>query len=145
VTYPIGRGRFSGRVIIVIVSVATTNGIRIEVVSRFLPEGSAPRQRQFLFAYHVTIANVGEEVAQLLSRKWIVANADGEVQTVEGPGVVGEQPVIEPGMTFEYTSFCPLNTAFGTMHGTYTMARPDGATFDAEIAPFMLAAPNAVN
>lgn len=126
-------------------SVATTNGIRIEVVSAFLPERSSPRQRQYLFAYHVTVTNVGEEVAQLLSRKWIIANADGEVQTVEGDGVVGEQPVLEPGMSFEYTSFCPLNTPFGTMHGTYTMVRPDGATFEAEIAPFMLAAPNAVN
>jgi len=125
--------------------VATTNGIRIEVVSRFLPERSSPRQRQYLFAYQVTISNVGEEVAQLLSRKWIIANADGEVQKVEGDGVVGEQPVLEPGMRFEYTSFCPLNTAFGTMHGTYTMVRPDGTTFEAEIAPFMLAAPNAVN
>ena len=124
---------------------ATTNGIRIEVVSRFLPERSSPRQRQYLFAYQVTISNVGEEVAQLLSRKWIIANADGEVQKVEGDGVVGEQPVLEPGMRFEYTSFCPLNTAFGTMHGTYTMVRPDGTTFEAEIAPFMLAAPNAVN
>lgn len=131
--------------IIVPVSVATTNGIRIEVATTFLPDKSSPRERQFLFAYHVTIANIGEEVAQLLSRKWIITNAHGEVQTVEGEGVVGEQPVLEPGMRFEYTSFCPLNTPFGTMHGTYTMVRPGGETFEAEIAPFMLAAPNSVN
>ena len=126
-------------------SVATTNGIRIEVVSSYLPERSLPRQRQFLFAYHVTISNVGDEVAQLQSRRWIITDGNGEVQTVEGDGVVGEQPVLEPGTSFEYTSFCPLSTAFGTMHGHYVMVRPGGGTFEAEIAPFMLAVPNAVN
>ena len=126
-------------------SVATTHGIRIEVVTRFVPEHSAPRQRQFLFAYEVTISNVGEETAQLLSRHWIITNGEGHVEEVEGPGVVGEQPVLEPGMRFKYQSFCPLNTPFGTMHGTYTMVRPGGDTFEAEIAPFMLAAPYAVN
>jgi ApaG protein len=125
--------------------VATTNGIRVEVVSSYLPERSLPRQRQFLFAYHVTISNVGDEVAQLQSRRWIITDGNGEVQTVEGDGVVGEQPVIEPGTSFEYTSFCPLTTAFGTMHGHYVMVRPGGETFAAEIAPFMLAVPNAVN
>lgn len=126
-------------------SVATTNGIRVEVVSRYLPERSSPRQRQFLFAYQVTITNEGDEVAQLTSRRWIITDGNGEVQTVEGPGVVGEQPVLEPGMRFEYTSFCPLTTPFGTMHGHYVMIRPGGETFEAEIAPFMLAVPNAVN
>jgi ApaG protein len=127
------------------VSDKTTHGIRVQVVSRFLPERSAPRQRQYLFAYHVTISNVGDEVAQLQSRKWIITDGDGEVQTVEGPGVVGEQPVLEPGMSFEYTSFCPLTTPFGTMQGHYVMIRPGGDTFEAEIAPFMLAVPHAVN
>jgi ApaG protein len=127
------------------VSVATTNGIRIEVVSRFLPDRSSPRQRQFLFAYHVTISNVGDEVAQLQSRRWVITDGNGEVQTAEGPGVVGEQPVLEPGTSFEYTSFCPLPTPFGTMQGHYVMIRPSGESFEAEIAPFMLAVPNAVN
>jgi ApaG protein len=127
------------------VSVATTNGIRVEVVSKFLPERSSPRHRQFLFAYHVTISNEGDEAAQLLSRRWIITDANGEVQTIEGPGVVGAQPVLEPGMAYEYTSFCPLPTPFGTMQGHYVMIRPDGEKFDAEIAPFMLAVPNAVN
>jgi ApaG protein len=127
------------------VSVATTHGIRVEVVSRYLPERSSPRQRQFLFAYHVTISNEGDEVAQLQSRRWIITDGNGEVQTVEGPGVVGEQPVLEPGMRFEYTSFCPLTTSFGTMQGHYVMIRPGGDTFEAEIPPFMLAVPNAVN
>jgi len=127
------------------VSAATTRGIRVEVVSRYLPERSAPRQQQFLFAYHVTISNDGDEVAQLQSRRWVITDGNGEIQTVEGPGVVGEQPVLEPGMTFEYTSFCPLTTPFGTMHGHYMMIRPGGESFAAEIAPFMLAVPNAVN
>jgi ApaG protein len=127
------------------VSVATTNGIRIEVVGKYLPERSSPRQRQFLFAYHVTIANVGDETAQLQSRRWVITDGNGEVQIAEGPGVVGEQPVLEPGMTFEYTSYCPLPTSFGTMHGHYVMIRPGGESFEAEIAPFMLAVPNTVN
>jgi ApaG protein len=127
------------------VSAATTQGIRVEVVSRYLPERSAPRQRQFLFAYHVTISNEGDEVAQLQSRRWVITDGNGEVQTAEGDGVVGEQPVLEPGMSFEYTSFCPLTTSFGTMHGHYVMIRPSGESFEAEIAPFMLAVPNAVN
>jgi len=127
------------------VSAATTNGIRVEVVSRYLPERSSPRQRQFLFAYHVTISNEGDEAAQLQSRRWVITDGNGEEQTVEGPGVVGEQPVLEPGMRLEYTSFCPLTTPFGTMHGHYVMIRAGGETFEAEIAPFMLAVPNAVN
>jgi ApaG protein len=127
------------------VSVATTNGIRVEVVSKYLPERSAPRQRQFLFAYHITISNEGEEVAQLESRRWIITDGNGAEQTVEGPGVVGEQPVLEPGASFDYTSFCPLTTPFGTMHGHYVMVRPDGETFEAEIPAFMLAVPHAVN
>ena len=93
----------------------------------------------------MTIANVGEETAQLQSRRWVITDGNGEVQVVEGPGVVGEQPVLEPGMAFEYTSYCPLTTTFGTMHGHYVMVRPDGESFAAEIAPFMLAVPNAVN
>jgi ApaG protein len=127
------------------VSVATTHGIRVEVVSRYLPERSSPRLRQYLFAYHITISNEGEEVAQLQSRRWVITDGNGEVQTVEGPGVVGEQPVLEPGAKFEYTNFCPLTTPFGTMHGHYVMIRPGGESFEAEIPPFMLAVPNAVN
>jgi len=127
------------------VSDTTTNGVRIQVVSRFLPERSSPRLRQFLFAYHVTISNHGDEVAQLLSRRWVITDGNDHVETVEGDGVVGEQPVLEPGMSFEYTSFCPLQTPFGTMQGHYTMVRPDGETFEAQIAPFMLAMPSAVN
>ncbi|MGE0042936.1 MAG: Co2+/Mg2+ efflux protein ApaG [Vicinamibacterales bacterium] len=126
-------------------STATTQGIRVQVESLFLPDRSSPREQQFLFAYHVTVSNVGDEPAQLLSRHWIITNADGEVQEVKGPGVVGEQPVLEPGASFDYTSFCPLTTSVGTMHGTYTMGRAGGETFEAVIAPFTLAVPNALN
>lgn len=126
-------------------SVTTTNGIRVQVICQYLPERSSPRQNQFLFAYTITISNTGDETAQLLSRHWIITDAEGEVQEVRGAGVVGEQPVLEPGMAFEYTSYCPLKTNVGTMQGTYTMVRPDGEMFEAQIAPFTLAVPNALN
>ena len=122
-----------------------TNGIRVEVESRFIPERSSAQEQQFFFAYRVKISNDGSGVAQLVSRHWIITNADGEAQEVRGPGVVGEQPVLKPGETFEYTSFCPLTTAVGTMKGSYTMVTPDGGTFEAAIAPFTLAVPNALN
>jgi len=127
------------------VSDTTTNGIRVQVASEFLPDRSSPRDDQYVFAYHITISNVGEEVAQLISRHWIITNADGETEEVQGPGVVGEQPVLTPGGRFEYTSFCPLKTNVGTMHGTYTMSTPGGQVFQARIAPFTLAVPNALN
>ena len=111
----------------------------------FLPEASAPRQAEYRFAYHITITNVGSETAQLISRHWIITDAEGDVQEVRGPGVVGQQPVLEPGAHFEYTSSCPLKTNVGTMEGSYQMVRVDGASFDARIAPFTLAVPHALN
>ncbi len=123
----------------------TTNGIRIQVSSVYVPERSSPEEKYYFFAYHVKITNVGDRTAQLLSREWIITNADGQVETVKGPGVVGEQPVLAPGQSFEYTSFCPLPTAVGTMHGAYQMKTLDGDEFDAEIRPFSLAVPTAVN
>jgi len=127
------------------VSDTTTHGIRVQVRSRYLPERSAPREKQFLFAYHITISNVGDATAQLISRHWYITNADGQTEEVEGAGVVGEQPVLAPGTSFEYTSFCPLKTSVGSMHGTYTMATTGGTTFEARISPFTLAVPYAVN
>lgn len=123
----------------------TTQGIRVQVQSMFLPDLSSPRESQFRFAYHITITNVGEEAAQLISRHWIITDAEGSEEEVRGPGVVGEQPVLEPGGRFEYTSSCPLKTNVGTMHGTYQMVRSNGESFDARIAPFTLAVPNALN
>ena len=113
--------------------------------SNFLPGQSSPRDSQYLFAYHVRISNVGSETAQLVSREWVITSADGEVERVKGPGVVGETPVLKPGAAFEYTSYCPLKTTVGSMQGSYQMVTADGERFDAEIAPFTLAVPNALN
>jgi ApaG protein len=123
----------------------TTRGIRIQVTSRYLPDRSSPREGTYLFTYHVRISNVGAETAQLVSREWIITNADGEVERVKGPGVVGEQPVLPPGGAFEYDSFCPLKTAVGSMQGSYQMVTVGGEKFDAIISPFTLAVPNALN
>ncbi len=123
----------------------TTRGIQVSVKSFHIPERSRPDQNYYFFAYQVTISNLGSETAQLVSRKWIITDAEGHVETVEGPGVVGEQPVLKPGDSFQYTSFCPLQTAVGSMHGTYRMITEDEDQFDAEIAPFSLAVPTAVN
>lgn len=123
----------------------TTRGIRVQVRSAYVPERSAPQQDQYFFAYHIRISNEGAETAQLLSRHWIITDANGDVQEVRGPGVVGETPVLAPGRVFEYTSSCPLATNVGTMQGTYTMITPSGETFEAEIAPFTLAMPHALH
>src|SRR5919106_1605950 len=123
----------------------TTRGIRIQVTSTYLPERSSSRDNQYLFAYHIRISNVGTETAQLISREWIITSADGDVERVKGPGVVGEQPVLAPGATFEYTSYCPLKTPVGSMQGSYQMVTADGEKFDAIIAPFTLAAPHALH
>lgn len=123
----------------------TTRGIRVQVRSEFLPERSSPRDGQYIFQYHVRIANVGSETAQLISREWTITNAEGEVAKVQGGGVVGEYPVLAPGTEFEYTSYCPLRTAVGTMQGSYQMVTAGGEHFEAIIAPFTLAVPNALN
>lgn len=127
------------------VSDTVTRGIRVQVRSVYVPERSAPREQHFFFAYHVRIANEGGETAQLQSRHWIITDANGDVQEVRGPGVIGETPVLAPGAAFEYTSYCPLTTAVGTMQGSYTMTTPAGDTFDAAINPFTLAMPHALN
>lgn len=124
----------------------TTRDIRIQVTSEYLPERSAPAESSYFFAYHVRIENLGEETVQLLSRVWIITDSDGDTKRVEGPGVVGETPVLAPGGEFRYTSYCPLRTTVGTMEGTYRMAvLPLGEEFDAEISPFTLSIPHAVN
>ncbi len=124
---------------------ATTRGVRVQVESLYVPERSSPREQSYFFAYHVRISNVGTETVQLVSRDWTITDADGEVERVSGPGVVGEQPKLLPGRSFEYTSFCPLKTSVGAMHGIYHMTTADGEKFEAVIAPFTLAVPNAVN
>ncbi len=126
-------------------SEATTRGIRVRVHSQYVPERSNPDSHEWFFIYTVEIANLGETTAQLISRHWIITDAEGEVEEVRGPGVVGEQPSLESGQSFTYTSACPLRTPFGTMHGTYQMVAADGDSFDAEIAPFSLAQPHAIH
>ena len=138
------RGR-GGRGQSTFTSDTTTRGIRIHVESTYLADRSSPKDSQFLFAYHVRISNVGAETAQLMTREWIITSADGEVERVKGPGVVGEFPVLAPGGAFEYTSYCPLKTSVGSMHGSFQMVTSEGEKFDAQIAPFTLAVPNALN
>lgn len=123
----------------------TTRGIRIQVSSVYDPERSSPSEEYYFFAYQVRITNVGNETAQLLSREWIITDSDGHVERVVGPGVIGEQPILVPGASFEYTSYCPLRTAVGSMQGAYTMVTESGERFDAMIAPFSLEQPHSIN
>src|SRR6202035_4612623 len=123
----------------------TTRGIRVQVTSFYDAERSSPQENYYFFAYQVRISNVGAETAQLISREWVITDANGEVQKVQGPGGVGEQPILAPGDAFEYTSFCPLTTQVGSMQGSYRMMSGQGESFDAVITPFSLAVPNAVN
>ena len=117
---------------------AVTQGVKVEVESEYVPDRSDPDRNLYFFAYHIKISNEGDRTVQLISRHWIITNGDGKTEEVEGPGVVGEQPTLEPGQAFEYSSFCPLNTSTGMMHGTYQMTTDDGEEFDATIPPFPL-------
>lgn len=123
----------------------TTRGIRIQVKTGYMPERSSPRDGLYQFHYDIRISNVGSETAQLVSREWIITDADGGVERVKGGGVIGKFPLLKPGAAFEYTSYCQLKTAVGSMHGSYQMATEGGETFDAVISPFTLAVPNALN
>jgi ApaG protein len=123
----------------------TTRGIRVRVAPVFLPERSMPDEGRFFFAYRVRITNTGDETVQLMRRHWLITDGHGHVDEVEGPGVIGETPILPPGTTYEYTSFCPLPTSFGTMQGTYQMRTAQGETFEVQIGQFSLVAPQAVN
>jgi ApaG protein len=123
-------------------SVALTQGVRVTVESTYLEHQSSPSSGRFVFAYTIVITNEGERTVQLKTRHWIITDATGEVREVRGEGVIGEQPRLERGQSFKYTSGCILKTQWGTMHGTYQMERDGGVTFDAEIAPFLLAHPS---
>ena len=119
---------------------AVTNDIRVEVLSQYSPENSQAQQGQWVFQYTVRITNRGTATVQLLSRHWIITDALDHVEEVKGPGVIGEQPVLAPGQSFKYSSWCPLKTPTGTMRGTYQMVGAGGTQFDIEIAPFGLRA-----
>jgi len=126
-------------------SESVTNHIRVEVMCRYIPEQSRPQEDVWAFQYTVRITNQGQETVQLISRHWIITDALEHVEEVQGPGVVGEQPVLAPGDSFQYSSWCPLKTPVGMMHGAYQMIAGSGEQFDAEIAPFALKAPYTVN
>lgn len=127
------------------ISEAKTQGIRVTVQARYIQEQSDPSREFYYFAYHVQISNEGSATIQLISRHWVITDGHNRTQEVKGPGVVGQQPILEPGQSFQYTSACPLPTPVGTMHGTYQMITLDGGTFDAGIAPFVLAHPEALH
>ena len=111
---------------------------RVEVQPRFLPEQSAPEQGMFVFAYSVKITNAGDVAAQLISRAWNVNDANGRTEKVKGLGVVGQQPLLKPGDSFEYTSGTRLRTATGTMHGSFFCVAEDGEKFDVDVPMFVL-------
>lgn len=119
--------------------------IRIAVEPAYVESQSDPNRGHFVFAYTVTIQNEGTKAAQLISRHWVITDAYGGTQEVRGDGVVGEQPLLQPGQTFRYTSGTVLPTAVGTMHGSYQMIDADGAQFDAPIPTFTLSAPRTLH
>lgn len=125
--------------------VAVTQGIRVVVRSKYLPDQSDVRSGRYVFAYTIRISNESAQRVQLVSRHWYILHGTGKREEVRGPGVIGKQPLIAPGAGFEYTSGCVLTTPHGTMQGTYEMVRPDGSTFDAEIPAFPLAIPHVLN
>lgn len=122
-----------------------TRGVRVRVQSVYVAERSSPTDGHWFFAYQVNILNEGEETVQVVSRHWIITDGNGAAQEVRGAGIVGEQPVLAPGQSFEYTSACPLTTAVGSMHGTYQLTTDDGERFEAVIAPFGLGEPTVVH
>ncbi|QFT33462.1 CO2+/MG2+ efflux protein ApaG [Labrenzia sp. THAF82] len=123
---------------------ATTEGIEVSVEPFFLDDESRPEESEFIWAYMVEIHNGGNEPVQLKSRYWQITDGLGRQEEVSGPGVVGEQPVIEPGETYEYSSHCPLATDSGIMAGAYEMERPDGTLFNVTIPAFSLDLPDSI-
>jgi ApaG protein len=145
-----GRSRLPGDERIVhhdsmFTSEAVTRGVRVRVVSEYAPDRSQPAKNQWFFLYTVTLSNEGTEPVQLLTRHWIITDGTGHIEEVRGPGVIGKQPILRPGESFEYTSGCPLTTPFGKMEGTYQMITEAGDRFDAIVAPFTLSEPYTVH
>ena len=120
-----------------------TRGVTVRVAPVYLPERSDPEGDLYVWAYRVEIENRGAATVQLMDRRWIITDALGRVEEVAGPGVVGEQPVLEPGDSYQYTSGCPLTTSSGVMQGAYGMVAADGERFEAAIPPFSLHLPGA--
>jgi len=121
-------------------SIEISEGIQIEVYPEYIPKNESPDRDAYYFAYTVVISNIGSEWAKLISRHWIIIDSNGNQQEVVGEGVVGYSPELKPGDSFTYTSYCPLDTPWGTMEGSYQMLREDGTMFEAIIGRFYLVA-----
>jgi ApaG protein len=122
-----------------------TYNIQVDVQTQYIAEQSDPEQERYVFSYTITLRNNGSVPAKLLTRHWIITNANGKTQEVRGEGVVGEQPHLKPGDGFRYTSGTVLETPVGSMQGSYQMVADDGVKFDAEIAPFTLSMPHTIH
>ncbi|RUN76835.1 Co2+/Mg2+ efflux protein ApaG [Sphingomonas sp. TF3] len=121
--------------------VAETRGVIVRVAVSFLPEQSEPERGRWFWAYHIRLENAGPQAVQLLTRHWVITDGRGARHSVEGEGVIGEQPLLAPGESFDYVSGCPLSTSTGSMLGSYHMMGEDGSGFDVEIPKFALIAP----
>jgi len=124
---------------------AALNNIRVDVETRYIEDQSNPEQNYYVFAYTITIQNKGRQSAQLLTRHWVITDSNQKVQEVRGDGVVGEQPLLKPGEQFVYTSGTMLETAVGTMKGSYQMLADDGLQFDATVDEFVLSTPRVLH
>jgi ApaG protein len=124
---------------------ADINNIRVDVETRYIEDQSNPEQNYYVFAYTITIQNKGQQSAQLLTRHWVITDSNQKVQEVRGDGVVGEQPLLKPGQQFVYTSGTMLETAMGTMKGSYQMLADDGSQFDATVDEFVLSTPRVLH
>ena len=123
----------------------STRYTKIEVSPNYVPSRSDLSKPIFFFSYHIKITNISNDTIQLHSRYWNITDGNGNVEEIRGPGVVGRQPHIKSGETFEYTSYCPLPTNFGVMHGYFEMINNNGTIFNAKISPFRLTTPFSVN
>jgi ApaG protein len=126
-------------------SVTLTRGVRVAVSPSFMPEQSDPDAGRYVYGYRIRISNESDRRVRLLSRRWVIVDAEGERREVEGEGVIGQQPDLGPGESFMYGSYCPLPTPWGTMEGEYRMRAEDGEEFFAAIGRFYLAAPEAAD
>lgn len=122
-----------------------THGIRISVATQYLEDESNPDENYYVFSYTITITNESDGVTQLMHRHWVITNADGKTEEVRGSGVVGQQPILAPGESFTYSSFCPLSTPIGSMYGTYHMVRNSTEMLEVKIPAFSLAVPHVLH
>ncbi|GAB2896844.1 Co2+/Mg2+ efflux protein ApaG [Uliginosibacterium flavum] len=119
--------------------------IKVDAIARYVPEQSAPDEKRHVFAYQITITNIGTQAAKLLGRHWYITDGNGDLDEVQGEGVVGEQPLLAPGESFEYTSGCALATPFGSMRGSYLFRDAEGVEFETDIPEFFLVGPRVLH